>query len=45
MLDRFIPENYKPFYNNHIKDKNVLDLRGYVGIALLGRTSTWTRAK
>ena len=24
MLDRFIPENHKPFYNNHIKDKNVL---------------------
>ena len=28
-----------------IKNKNTLDLRGYVGIALLGRTSTWTRAK
>ena len=28
-----------------LKDKNTLDLRGYVGIALLGRTSTWTRAK
>ena len=28
-----------------LKDKNILDLRGYVGIALLGRTSTWTRAK
>lgn len=28
-----------------LKNKNTLDLRGYVGIALLGRTSTWTRAK
>lgn len=28
-----------------LKDNNTLDLRGYVGIALLGRTSTWTRAK
>jgi len=28
-----------------LKDENTLDLRGYVGIALLGRTSTWTRAK
>jgi len=28
-----------------LKDTNTLDLRGYVGIALLGRTSTWTRAK
>ena len=28
-----------------LKDKNTLDLRGYVGIALLGRTQTWTRAK
>jgi hypothetical protein len=24
MLDRFKPENYKSFYDNHIKDKNVL---------------------
>ena len=28
-----------------LKDKDILNLRGYVGIALLGRTSTWTRAK
>ena len=24
MLDRFKPENYKSFYDNHVKDKNVL---------------------
>ena len=28
-----------------LKDNNTLDLRGYVGISLLGRTSTCTRAK
>lgn len=26
-----------------LKDKNTLDLRGYIGISLFGRTSTWTR--
>lgn len=26
-------------------NKNQLDLRGYVGISLIGRTSSWTRAQ
>ncbi len=28
-----------------LKDPNVLDVRGYLGIALLGKTQTWTRVK
>ena len=27
------------------KDKNTLDVRGYIGISLIGRTDTWTRVK
>jgi len=27
-----------------LKDKNTLDLRGYIGVPALGRSSTWTRA-
>jgi uncharacterized protein (DUF2147 family) len=27
------------------KDKNSLDVRGYIGISLIGRTDTWTRVK
>jgi len=27
------------------KDKNTLEVRGYIGISLLGRTDTWTRVK
>lgn len=30
--------------NAELVNKNQLDLRGYVGISLIGRTSTWTRA-
>jgi uncharacterized protein (DUF2147 family) len=26
-----------------LKDKNTLDLRGYIGFSFLGRSSTWTR--
>ncbi|HLV24481.1 MAG TPA: DUF2147 domain-containing protein [Moheibacter sp.] len=26
-----------------LKDKNTLEVRGYLGISLLGRTQTWTR--
>lgn len=28
-----------------LKDANTLDVRGYVGISLLGKTQTWTRVK
>ncbi len=28
-----------------LKDANTLDVRGYVGITLIGRTDTWTRVK
>ena len=31
--------------NAKLVNKNKLDLRGYVGISLIGRTSTWTRAE
>jgi len=27
-----------------LKDKNTMELRGYLGISLFGRTDTWTRA-
>ena len=26
-----------------LKDKNTLDLRGYIGFSFIGRSSTWTR--
>jgi uncharacterized protein (DUF2147 family) len=28
-----------------LKDKNHLDVRGYVGISMIGRTDKWTRVK
>lgn len=28
-----------------LADKNTLKLRGYLGVSLIGRTDTWTRAK
>ena len=31
--------------NAELVGKNKLDLRGYVGISLIGRTSSWTRAE
>lgn len=31
--------------NAELVNKNKLDLRGYVGISLIGRTSSWTRAQ
>lgn len=31
--------------NIKLKDSNTLKLRGYVGISLFGRTSTWSRQK
>ena len=26
-----------------LKDKNTIDLRGYIGFSFIGRSSTWTR--
>ena len=34
---------YKAFMK--LDDNNTMSLRGYVGVRLLGRTSTWTRVK
>ncbi len=31
--------------NAELVNRNKLDLRGYVGISLIGRTSSWTRAQ
>jgi uncharacterized protein (DUF2147 family) len=28
-----------------MKDPNTLDVRGYIGITLFGKTDTWTRVK
>lgn len=28
-----------------LKDKNNIDVRGYIGITLIGRTDSWTRSK
>ena len=42
---------YDPEYGNTysamvmMPDKNTLKLRGYMGFSLLGRTTTWVRAK
>lgn len=39
------PESGKSYSSfMYLKDKNTLKVRGYVGISLLGRTETWTRA-
>jgi uncharacterized protein (DUF2147 family) len=39
------PKNGKT-YSCIIKSKgpNILDIRGYIGISIIGRTTTWTRA-
>lgn len=40
------PENGKTYScKMTLKDENNLDVRGFVGVALLGRTENWTRAK
>lgn len=40
------PENGKTYdCNIAMKDDNTLKIRGYVGISLLGRTTTWSRVK
>lgn len=40
------PENGKEYScKMTLRDKNTLDVRGYVGISLIGRTDTWQRVK
>jgi uncharacterized protein (DUF2147 family) len=40
------PENGKEYKcNMKLKNANTLNVRGYIGISLLGRTETWTRIK
>lgn len=36
-------KEYKAFMK--LKDKNTLNVRGYVGISLFGKTDTWSRVK
>ncbi len=39
------PENGKTYSSYmYLKNSNTLKVRGYVGVALLGRTETWTRS-
>ena len=40
------PKNGKEYScKAHLKDKNHMELRGYIGISLLGRTAVWERAE
>lgn len=40
------PENGKEYTSKlTLRDANTLDVRGYVGISLIGRTDTWQRVK
>jgi uncharacterized protein (DUF2147 family) len=44
--DIYDPQNGKTYSSNmHLKDRNTLKLRGYIGISLIGRTETWTRSE
>ena len=45
--DIYDPESGKTYssFFIHLKDKNTLKVRGYVGISLLGRTEIWTRTE
>jgi uncharacterized protein (DUF2147 family) len=36
-------KTYKAYMN--LKDRNTLEVRGYVGISLIGKTDIWTRAR
>jgi uncharacterized protein (DUF2147 family) len=38
------PKNGKTYHCKVLLQGNKLDLRGYIGFSLIGRTSTWTRA-
>ena len=40
------PENGKEYScKMTLKDPNTLDVRGYIGFSMLGRTETWKRVK
>lgn len=40
------PKNGKEYScKAHLQDKNHMELRGYIGISLLGRTAVWDRAE
>lgn len=42
--DIYDPESGKTYSSYmYLKDKNILKVRGFVGISLFGRTETWTR--
>jgi uncharacterized protein (DUF2147 family) len=42
--DIYDPESGKTYSSYlYLKGKNILKVRGYVGISLFGRTETWTR--
>ncbi len=38
-------KTYSSYMNFDGNNKDVLKLRGYIGISLIGRTNTWTRVK
>lgn len=43
--DIYDPESGKTYSSYmYLKNKNSLKVRGYVGVALIGRTETWTRS-
>lgn len=43
ILDPESGKEYSCIIKINSKDKNKLDVRGYVGISIAGRTQTWTR--
>nr|WP_317632569.1 DUF2147 domain-containing protein [uncultured Flavobacterium sp.] len=45
ILDPQNGKEYSCIIKVNAKDANKLDVRGYVGISLAGRTQTWTRIK
>ncbi|WP_068596223.1 DUF2147 domain-containing protein [Vaginella massiliensis] len=45
ILDPNSGKEYKAKMSLNSKDKNKLDVRGYIGISLVGRTQTWERVK
>jgi len=45
ILDPNKGKTYKCTIKLDEKNKNKLDVRGYIGVSLVGRTQTWTRVK
>jgi len=43
ILDPNKGKTYRCTIKLHEKNKNKLDVRGYIGVSLVGRTQTWTR--